>query len=112
MQGRKNKKKQPRLANNAEQTPTHSRVPAIAPTAAMSGPTRDINLTPTGAQASNMSPLTGQGNLLEEGSMFSRASTNTSATIPAEVIRDMVLEEMNDRGDGGDSDCEGEGRYC
>ena len=59
MQGRKNKKKQPRLANNAERTPTRSRVPAIAPTTAMAGPTRDINLTPTGAQALNMRPLTG-----------------------------------------------------
>ena len=70
-------------------------------------PASEVNVTPTGARQSTMSPMTGGESLGD--STAATATTNNSVIETNELLQRMITSDLNGQGDGGDSDAEGDG---
>ena len=62
-------------------------------------PALEVNVTPTGARQSTMSPMTGGESLGD--STAATATTNNSVIETNELLQQMITSDLNGQGDGG-----------
>ena len=65
-------------------------------------PALEVNVTPTGARQSTMSPMTGGESLGD--STAATITTNNSVIETNELLQRMITSDLNGQGDGGDSE--------
>ena len=91
---------------------TSSIASANTPTPSAAAPALEVNFTPTGAHPLSMSPMTGGGRSIA-GSIddSTAASTAASTTIleTNDFLASMIALDIDEKGDDGDSDADGEG---